>query len=283
MRLSYFPKYAALNSAPVIEAFLHGLQNLGVEICTNDLDSDGVILWSQLWAGRMRPNQEIYQHYMAKHAAVIVIDVGAIVRNHTWRISLSGNARLAGQGHDPARREKLGISLAPWRSQGHHVVIALQRPDSNQWQDMPDLQAWLTHTVQRIRSVSDRPIRVRPHPRHAIDCTIKGVTMEQPNRVPGTYDDYDFDRSILDAWAVINWNSTPGIISALRGVPVFVGAASLAAAVGNVDLGLIENPAMPDREQWANDLAWTEWTLDEIQAGQPQTLILDHIRDQRTA
>jgi hypothetical protein len=267
----------------VMQAFLHGLQHLGVKVCADDLNSDGVILWSQLWAGRMRPNQEIYQHYMAKHAAVIVIDVGCIARNHTWRISLWGNARLAGQGHDPARREKLGISLVPWRSQGRHIVIALQRPDSNQWQGMPDPDAWLTHTVQHIRSVSDRPIQVRPHPRHAIDCNIKDVTIEQPNRVPGTYDDYDFDRAMHDAWAVVNWNSTPGIISALRGVPVFVGAASLAAAVGNVDLGLIENPEMPDREQWANDLAWTEWTIDEIHSGQPQRLILDHILDQRTA
>jgi hypothetical protein len=283
MRLSYFPKYAAQNSAPVIEAFLHGLQHLGVEICANDLDSDGVILWSQLWAGRMQPNREIYQHYMVKHGAVIVIDVGAIARNHTWRISLWGNARLAGQGHDPARREKLGMRLAPWRSQGRHIVIAMQRPDSNQWQGMPDPDVWLAHTVERIRSVSDRPIRVRPHPRYSTTWTSQDVTIEQPLRISGTYDDYDFDRSIHDAWAVINWNSTPGIISALRGVPIFVGAASLAAAVGNVDLGQIDNPAMPDREQWCNDLAWTEWTLDEIHSGQPQRLILGHIRDQRTA
>jgi len=124
---------------------------------------------------------------------------------------------------------------------------------------------------------------VRPHPRHAVECTIKDVIIEQPNRVLSTYDDYDFDQAIHDAWAVVNWNSTPGIISALRGVPIFVGAASLAAAVGNVDLDLIENPEMPDREQWANDLAWTEWTLDEIQAGRPQALILDHIHSQRTA
>jgi hypothetical protein len=32
---------------------------------------------------------------------------------------------------------------------------------------------------------------------------------------------------------------------------------------------MIENPAMPDREQWANDLAYTEWAVDEIARGEP--------------
>jgi hypothetical protein len=48
-----------------------------------------------------------------------------------------------------------------------------------------------------------------------------------------------------------------------------VGSNSLAADVGNSDFGLIENPKMPDREAWFDDLVWTEFTVDEIRRGVP--------------
>jgi len=39
--------------------------------------------------------------------------------------------------------------------------------------------------------------------------------------------------------------------------------------VGNTDLTQIENPLRPDRQQWAWDLAHTEWCVDEIAKGIP--------------
>jgi hypothetical protein len=279
MRLSYFPKSAARNSAPVIDALLQGFRLHGVQTDLESYNSDMVLLWSQLWAGRMKSNQEIYQEYTAKQRPVIVVDVGAIKRNFTWRISVNGTARLAGLGHDCSRRKKLGIELKPWRHHGQDVIIAMQRPDSHQWRGMPDPEKWLTDTVKTIRDHSARIIRVRAHPRFPINWQCPGVQIELPVKIPNTYDDYDFDQSILGAWAVINWNSTPGIISALHGLPVFVGNSSLAAPVANLDFNMIETPHMPDREQWANDLAWTEWTLEEIRQGIPQAYILQRIND----
>jgi hypothetical protein len=48
----------------------------------------------------------------------------------------------------------------------------------------------------------------------------------------------------------------------------------LAAAVSNSDFAFIENPKMPDREAWFDDLTWTEFTVDEIRQGLP----LDHLQ-----
>jgi hypothetical protein len=80
------------------------------------------------------------------------------------------------------------------------------------------------------------------------------------------------------AWAVINYSSNPGIQSVIQGIPTFVDDKSLASPVANTDLSLIENPNRPDRTQWLNDLAWTEWTIEEMKKGIPQQLLINHLQ-----
>jgi hypothetical protein len=75
--------------------------------------------------------------------------------------------------------------------------------------------------------------------------------------------------SFDNIWATVSWNSNPGIHSVINGVPAFVGKSSLAYDVANTLLLWIENPRMPDRTQWLNDYAHTEYTLEEISQGIP--------------
>jgi hypothetical protein len=281
MRLSVFPKYAARNSEPVMQALIQGFQRHGVTIETESSDSDAVIIWSQLWAGRMRHNRGVYQHYRTHGRPIVIVDAGCINRGHTWRISTDQHCFIAGSGHDAARLQEIGLMIDPWRhDRGSDILIALQRTDSNQWQGMPDIGTWLGSMIQEIRRHSDRPIRVRPHPRNNISREHINATIELPQHILGTYDDYDLLKSLDKAWCVINWNSSPGVIATLSGVPAFVGATSLAAPVANQDLAYLENPGMPDRSQWANDLAWTEWTVSEMQNGVPQSHVLPLIQHQ---
>jgi hypothetical protein len=74
-----------------------------------------------------------------------------------------------------------------------------------------------------------------------------------------------------NVWATISYSSNPGIHSIINGVPAFVGTSSLAYPVANdIDfLHDIENPTMLDRQQWLNDYAWTEFTVEEISQGIP--------------
>jgi hypothetical protein len=65
----------------------------------------------------------------------------------------------------------------------------------------------------------------------------------------------------------------------LAGVPAFVNATSLAAPVGNLDLSRINDPARPDRTEWLEQLAHTEWYTEEIASGVPLSrLLLPHPR-----
>ena len=41
---------------------------------------------------------------------------------------------------------------------------------------------------------------------------------------------------------------------------------------------IIETPSRPDRQQWLNDLCWTEWTQEEMEQGIPQKLIASYLQ-----
>ena len=273
MKISLFNNFGAKNSVPVFEAIAQGLKRLGHQVVYHDSTADAAVIWSMLWTGRMRNNQQVYTEFAGR--PVIVAEVGMLHRNHTWKLGLGGTnlQHYPQQIEDADRARKLGIVCRPWRSSGSNIVIACQRTDSQQWQLQPALNTWLAHTVARIRQYTDRPIVVRPHPRGQA-VSITGCVVERPQPVQHTYDDFDYLRSLDNAWAVVNYNSGPGPVAVINGVPVFVDQSSLASPVGNLDLSSIETPSRPDREQWANWLAHSEWTVQEIATGEPLTRLL---------
>jgi hypothetical protein len=131
---------------------------------------------------------------------------------------------------------------------------------------------WFLNTYDEIRKHTDRPIIFRPHPRcrlEHIERGLKNVYRQEPQHVTNTYD--DFDMGFDNVWATISYSSNPGIHSIIEGVPAFVSTHSLAYPAGNdIDfLHNIEQPLMPDRTQWLNDYAHTEYTIEEIAAGLP--------------
>ena len=69
------------------------------------------------------------------------------------------------------------------------------------------------------------------------------------------------------------------MMSVFNGIPVFVSEQSLCYDVGNTSLSNINNPAMPDRSNWANKLAYTEWTTEEIKQGLPWQRIKKRLKE----
>lgn len=278
MRFGIFDKFGALNSPPVFDAFCRGLDRLGYSYASHDMSADIAVIWSVVWAGRMRPNQAVWQTFRKSKRPVIVLEVGMLDRGRTWKVGINGTGSgcFGRQELDPMRVEKLGLKTQTWTNTGQHIVIATQRSDSLQWAGLPSTADWLQNTVDRLRCYTDRPIRVRPHPRQRVTVP-RGCEIDTPTKMADTYDDFDFGRSLKNAWAVINHNSGIGSQSIIAGVPAFVDNSSLAAPVANLDLKNIEDPARPDRDQWLLEIAHTEWTTEEIAAGRPlQRLISTH-------
>ena len=271
MKVSLWTDYGALNSRPIFDAFEHSLISAGWTVSHNDASADVNVIWSVLFNGRMGRNKEVWQ----QNKPTIVLEVGGIKRGTTWKVGLNGINRSAYFGPDnnnDDRHRLLGLSLKPWRTSGEFILIAGQHDKSLQWQGMPSMSKWLMNTIDAIRTYTNRPILFRPHPRCPlpnIENEFKNVYRQQPVQLPNSYD--DFDMSFDNVHATVSYSSNPGIHSVLNGVPAFVGTSSLAYDVGN-DIDFmhdIENPCMPDRTQWLNDYAHTEYTVEEIALGIP--------------
>ena len=272
MKFSLFTNYGSLNSVPVWQSARIGLESLGHQVEKNDMDCDVPVIWSLLWHGRMIGNKPIWDRFRNQNKDVLVIEVGGIKRNTTWKVGINGINRLANfgtKGNDDSRVNQLGIQLRPWRTQGDHILICLQHDKSEQWKNMPTLENYVLDTVQKIRQHSNRKIIIRSHPRCPLPAQLRldNVYYEIPKQIQKTYD--DFDLNFHNAWAVVSWSSNPGIHAVMNGIPAFVGEQSLAYDVANHDLSTIEMPNMPDRTQWLNDYANTEWTTEEISQGIP--------------
>ena len=275
MKFSLFTDYGALNSKPVFNSFATSLHNSGHTVTYNDYDCDVAVIWSVLWNGRMAGNKKVWDHFKAINKPIIVLEVGGINRGTTWKVALNGINRTAyfgEQDNDRVRADSLGLVCKPWRSDGTHILICGQHDKSLQWQDMPRMSNWFLNTYDEIRKHTDRSIVFRPHPRCRLEHIERGlrhVYRQEPRHVANTYD--DFDIGFNDVWATISYSSNPGVHSVLNGIPAFVGTSSLAYDVSNdIDfLHDIETPLMPDRTQWLNDYAHTEWTLEEIEQGLP--------------
>lgn len=160
-------------------------------------------------------------------------------------------------------RQTLGLDLAPWRTQGSHVLVCLQR-DGGWSMKGTDMTEWTYSTVRRLRNITDRPILIRPHPKHQMDLTaltnMPGVSQSGPGR--------GLEQDLAGAWAAVFCNSSSSVAAVLAGVPVFADDDDCVAwAVANHDLAQIETPVMPDRTQWLNDLSAAHWTDAESQSG----------------
>ena len=271
MKFSLWTDYGALNSKPVFDAFEHSLVSSGHSVTHNDSNADVNVIWSVLFNGRMAGNQAVWK----QKKPTIVLEVGGINRGTTWKVGLNGinrDAYFGEQDNDRSRADSLGLVCKPWRSNGDFILICGQHDKSLQWQGMPRMSNWFLETYDEIRKHTERPILFRPHPRcrlEHIERGLKNVYRQQPTQILGTYDDYDmgFD----NVWATVSYSSNPGIHSVLAGVPAFVGTSSLAYDVAN-DIDFmhdIENPMMPERQQWLNDYAHTEYTIEEISQGIP--------------
>ena len=231
MKFSLWRQYGALNSRTVFDAFASSLLDAGHVVSDNDISSDVDVIWSVLWNGRMAANKRIWEDNRRNKKPTIVLEVGGIKRGTTWKVGLNGinrDAFFSSMGNNSVRADKLGLSLKPWRTNGSYILICGQHEKSLQWENMPNMTAWLGNTINTIRENTDLPIYWRPHPRYPVQYVeqdFKDVIRQTPNKLESTYDDYDF--GVRDAWATVCESSNPGSHSIIAGIPAFVSDSSL--------------------------------------------------------
>jgi hypothetical protein len=278
MKFKLYRNYGALNSVPVFNAFANGVKALGHELVEDS--EDVAVIWSVLWNGRMAGNQQIYNTCVKQNKPVVIIEVGNLKRGLTWRIS-EGHINGVGifgniENLDPLRLQKLGISLQPEKTHRRgEILIATQHSRSLQWQGQPSMEQWIKDTIIKIKRYSSRRIVVRPHPRSQIREKFADAVIELPKKLVNTYDDFDIN---YNYHCVVNHNAGASVQAAIDGAPTICDSTSLAFPVGEKWENL-ENPQLPDREEWFLKLAHTEWTVEEIAQGIPIKRLEKHLEE----
>lgn len=166
-------------------------------------------------------------------------------------------------------KDRLGIEIKPWKRYGDYILITCQR-DGGWSMDGLKVINWLHPLIQKITRFTDKKIRVRFHPgdkkiqKHIMQLKAIGhkVDISSPSS--------SLLKDLHDAAAVISYNSSPGVVAAIEGVPVFVldPQRSQASDVANTKLENLDNPNFEfDREAWLRRLAMSHWRLDELRTG----------------
>lgn len=277
MRFKLHRANGALNSPAIFAALEKGILSAGHTV--SESESDIEVIWSVLWAGRMKSNQLIYDRCLKNRKPIMIIEVGNLHRGRTWRLSFN---HINGLGHfaneqelDLDRPKKLNVSLRPERvDRSAHILVACQHEQSLQWQSQPKMAHWVQQMVLNIRQYSDRKIVVRPHPRSPFVLHSIGVEISQPKPVKGSYDGFDFQDNYH---CVVNYNSGPAVQAAINGTPIITDASSLAYPVSD-QIQNIESIKLGSRDQWFLQLCHTEWTVPEIASGIPIQRLLSNLR-----
>lgn len=185
-----------------------------------------------------------------------------------------------GNNIDPKRWEQIkndyNMDLKPWRTKGNHILICLQR--NGGWSMKgKDVVSWCNSTIKTLRKVTDRPIIVRAHPGDRRSIEYMPSISKKNVYISSAPIMHDFK----NAWATVTYNSSPGVASAIEGVPVFVtdpiAKDSQAFDVANTDITQIENPMMPERLEWIQRLSMCHFNFRDLAKGKAWSVIKDYI------
>lgn len=156
----------------------------------------------------------------------------------------------SGRGESDCKRfDAAGIPIKPWRSTGSHILVC---PQSDPFmRDVVEYPGnWLVDTVAELKTLTDRPIRIRPW---------TGNKREWYASLPA---------DLVDCWALVTYSSASSITAILAGVPAIVTGEDCIAHHMAGRLSEIESPPMPDgRREWAGVIADNQYTISEMESG----------------
>jgi hypothetical protein len=119
----------------------------------------------------------------------------------------NGSGQTVARWRPRALCEALGLELAPWRTDGRHILVCPNRYFGMKGFIQP--QDWDEKTAQRLRKLTGRPVRIRPHPgngkpliplEHDLqDCWAVAVwALERRRACPGARHPGDVRRALVD-------------------------------------------------------------------------------------
>lgn len=192
---------------------------------------------------------------------VLVMEHGYLGDRKRWTSlgwnGLNGYAQFKAASNEERFAANHADLLKPWNPDGRYALLIGQVDGDASLGGMP-FQPWAVRTAYRAAKEFGLPVKFRPHP----------VAIEFGQCYPVA--DAEFIRGNLSdalngASVVITFNSNTAVESVMAGKPTITfDRGSMAWPVTSHGWSI---PAEPDRKPWASQLAWNQFTIEEIRDG----------------
>ena len=192
-------------------------------------------------------------------------DGGPVKTWEYWRIAVDGHhptRYLMEMNVKPDRWERLGIRVAPWRTEGRHVVFAGSSEKYHQFYNLRHPTDYAVGIVRKIGKVCSRPVIYRPKPSWRGAVAVAGSEFS----VEGSIAD-----ALEDAWCLVTHGSNAAYDALVAGVPAVILGDAVTKPISSTEIDEVPNPLLASEKQrmkLLHALAHCQWTVQEMREGQ---------------
>ena len=249
--------HARAHQVPWVEAFAEGLRRHGIGVrwlsspnC--DPKADVAVFWSLRHKQIIAAQREHGRDFIVLECPFFgPRAVNAMQMCSAGWNGLNGRADFRNANSPADRWKQHGPMLAEWQPAGEYALIIGQCV-GDMSHAHADIGQWYTRMIAEWGEVM--PVAFRDHPKAAPYRTsvpkLNGPLADELKR----------------AAIVVTFNSNTGVDALLAGVPVY--AEDEGSMVYRVASHRVGQTMFPDRRQWAHDLAYCQWNIDEIASGE---------------
>lgn len=185
------------------------------------------------------------------------------------------------------------IKIKPWQhdeySKDKYILLLLQNPIDTSLNPLIEsgikYDDWINKTIKDIKSITNKKIKVRLHPRFQSRFDLKKLSLVA-DEISNEYDGYNKSnggdslyKDLKNAWACVTFSSNAATEAICEGIPVVnLHKSSFSWPVSYHTLDILAQNVIQcnfDRTQWLYDCAYTQWTLEEINKGLVHKRLLD--------
>lgn len=247
------------------QAMAEGIKRCGdipVYRTDSDHNMDGfsaAVLW-----GYVTSCQTVIKSCIDRGIPWVFLDMGYWKREANYfKVSVNDRhptAYFQKHSKDHRRWSQLGIPLMPrQRNESGYILIAGMSGKAAWSWNLPAEQ-FERELISTIVKMTDRQIVYRPKPNWAEATKLKGARFDVKTPV---------HKALGESWCVATHHSNVGCDALVAGVPIF-SKRGIASVLSNSSLLTVTAPVFPtdaERQQWAHDAAYCQWSVDEMAQG----------------
>lgn len=273
----FVPDQAPLGQIEALEHLADGIPGANkLKLSDGYVDCDVAVIIGigkrQLPGPRQTAYDIVAEHHYSQDRPVVILNKGYIHPGEYFGVHIRGSKhldyRLSDYGLPADRFDALDVPIKPYRD-GEYTLICGQVPDDETVAGHDHID-WIRRCYAFLENESELPVRFRPHPK-----AYPGIEYGIP------YERRTWEQDLAGAHTVLTHSSTASALALLDGIPIFTlddGSIAWPVGIKRLQALLVQHPIHVSREQWAYDLGYAQWTLDELQSGQCWNFMWSNLR-----